>query len=321
MMLDWFSLPTGLLFGDWRSTVLALWIAVLLDWWLGEPWRYHPLVGFGCYLQRLERYLNRSGSAVARHRLFGVIAWSLAVLPLTLVSYYLADSGFAFPFAIVVLYAAIGHRSLHDHVLPVAEAMEQGDEPRARYHASMLVSRDPAEMDIAKSTVESTLENGSDGVFAALFWFVIAGAPGALLYRLANTLDASWGYKTKRFLHFGWAAARLDDLLNYLPARLTALSYASLGNSRPALHCWRTQASACGSPNGGPVMTAGAGALNVSVGGPTCYQGQWLDKPVMGQGPEPKADDIRRSLTLVRHSVLLWLAVLFCISVLEVLLA
>ena len=177
-----------------------------------------------------------------------------------------------------------------------------------------MVSRDSAALDITRAATESVLENGNDGVFGALFWFVMAGAPGAVLYRLANTLDAMWGYRTERYLHFGWAAARLDDVLSYLPARLTALTYALLGSARQGLACWRSQARAWDSPNAGPVMAAGAGVLGVVIGGPARYAGEWHDRPILGVGNVPTLDDIERALRLVRRGVGLWLVVLLAIG-------
>jgi adenosylcobinamide-phosphate synthase len=115
---------------------------------------------------------------------------------------------------------------------------------QARQHVGWMVSRQTEDLDaagVASACLESTLENGNDAIFGALFWFALLGGPGALLFRLANTLDAMWGYRNPRFADFGWAAARIDDLLNFIPARLTALSYALCGRTRSALRCWREQ--------------------------------------------------------------------------------
>lgn len=146
---------------------------------------------------------------------------------------------------------------------------------------------------------------------------MLGGAPGAVFYRLANTLDAMWGYRNTRYRHFGWAAARLDDCLNYVPARLTALTYALLGDRRLALACWRSQAPAWDSPNAGPVMAAGAGALNLTLGGPARYRGEWHERPPLGGGAAPGAGDIERALALVRRGVLLWAAAWLLVGVLR----
>jgi adenosylcobinamide-phosphate synthase len=176
-----------------------------------------------------------------------------------------------------------------------------------------IVSRDTSQLDeeaVARAGIESVLENGNDAVFGALFWFAFLGAPGALLYRLANTLDAMWGYRTPRFFYFGWAAARCDDLLNFIPARLTALSYALLGRTSQAISCWMKQAPAWDSPNAGPVMASGAGSLNLQLGGAAHYHGVLEARPPLGCGKAPDAADITRALALVQHSVWLWMAVL-----------
>lgn len=288
------------------TTALIAAVAVVLDWLLGEPRRFHPLVGFGHLAQEIERRFY------ARSRWSGAAAVALSLAPWTVLAMGLSalPGLWGAAFSVWALYFALGHKSLHDHVRPIVEALDAGDEAAARTAVSRIVSRDSAALDVAPAACETVLENGNDGVFGALFWFVCAGAPGAILYRLANTLDAMWGYKNARYLKFGWAAARLDDLLNWPPARLTALTYALLGRTRLALRCWREQAPRWDSPNAGPVMAAGAGALVVSLGGPARYQDEWHARPTLGTGPKPSVHDIERALTLVRHGVVLWLAVL-----------
>ena len=290
--------------------------AVALDWLVGEPRRFHPLVGFGRLAQACEYRCRSPGNSSPRlQRWWGVVALTLLIVPFVAVIALLsAVPKFGLFVDILALYFALGHRSLHDHARPVARALRANDEPEARRRVSLMVSRDSAALDIENAATESVLENGNDGVFGALFWFAVAGGAGAVLYRLANTLDAMWGYRNERYFYFGWAAARFDDVLNYIPARLTALTYAVLGHTRLALHCWRAQAPAWDSPNAGPVMAAGAGALGVSLGGRACYQGEWHDRPPLGAGGKPTADDIERALKLVRHGVVLWLIVLFAIE-------
>ncbi len=283
--------------------------ALLLDWLFGEPRRAHPLVGFGRLAQGVESIAYGSGSRTpAQRRIRGVLAWLTLILPTALAAAWISRlPGIGAAFDLLALSFAIGHRSLHQHARAVSDALERQDEPAARRLASYLVSRDPEALEIPKATTESVLENGSDAVFGALFWFVIAGAPGCLVYRFANTLDALWGYRSERYRDFGWAAARLDDLLNYLPARLTALGYALTGHTLQALRCWHTQAPAWDSPNAGPVMAAGAGALTITLGGPARYRGEWHARPLLGSGPAPGARDIPRALRLVSTSLALWL--------------
>ncbi|BAN47556.1 adenosylcobinamide-phosphate synthase CbiB [Metapseudomonas resinovorans] len=285
--------------------------AVALDALFGEPKGWHPLVAFGKLANRLERRFNPDGGGWRSH---GVSAWVLAVLPLTLAAWLLSQLPYVgWLVGVLALYAAIGLRSLNEHAEPVAEALGAGDLERARQRVGYMVSRDTRALDepaVARAATESVLENGSDAVFAALFWFAVAGAPGVVLYRLSNTLDAMWGYRNERFERFGWAAARIDDVLNYIPARLVALTYALLGKTATALRCWRRQAPQWDSPNAGPVMAAGAGALGVALGGPAIYHGELHERPVLGEGPAARAEDIGRAMDLVRQGVLLWLAVL-----------
>jgi len=336
--------------------------AVLLDAALGEPRRWHPLVGFGRWAKYWEGAFNpgagspeagsrEAGALEAANpeaanpgadnvvsgpplpsRLRGVLAVLIAVAPWVLLVFVLTagaralvapDAGMpttryvGYLVSIATLYFALGHQSLREHAQRVHEALTKGDLAEARAQVARMVSRDTEQMDrqaIASAAVESVLENGNDAVFGALFWFLIAGAPGVLLYRLANTLDAMWGYRTPRYLYFGWAAARLDDVLNFVPARLTALTYALIGHTRGALRCWRLQAGAWESPNAGPVMAAGAGALGVGLGGGAYYHGQWEERPPLGVGPRPDATSIPAALRLVRLGVILWLVVVIAIE-------
>lgn len=291
-------------------------VAVALDFIFGEPRRYHPLVGFGWLATKLEAKLNLADNQhKTKQRWIGTLALTLLLSPFVMLAYWLCHFKLTSVIAnILLLYFAIGHKSLHDHARAVTSALNNHDKALARTAASYMVSRDSAAIEPIPATVESVLENGNDGVFGALFWFFIAGGAGALLFRLANTMDAMWGYKTPRLFYFGWAAARLDDVLDYIPARLTALTYATLGQTKLALSCWKTQAPLWDSPNAGPVMAAGAGALGIKLGGPARYHNEWHERPTLGAGLAPVINDIERSLTLVRHGVMLWLALFLIIA-------
>ncbi|QUP53135.1 cobalamin biosynthesis protein [Ralstonia syzygii] len=298
---------------------LAALAGVGLDRLLGEVPRWHPLVGFGRVAAWIERGLNRRPAARVLSRVAGIAAWCMAVLPFVAITTWIAAQTpdmtrlCAWIADVIALYLAIGARSLRDHIAPIAEALRGGDLPRARGLASRIVSRDLRDANeeaIARAAVESALENGSDAIFAPLFWLVVGGAPGVVLYRLANTLDAMWGYRNARFGSFGWAAARIDDVLNWIPARLTALSYALLGHTADALRCWRSQAPRWSSPNAGPVMASGAGSLRVQLGGMARYDGLDETRPPLGLGRPARATDIRRALALVSRTLGLWLVVL-----------
>jgi adenosylcobinamide-phosphate synthase len=297
------------------TVALAMLLALLLDAVLGEPRRFHPLVGFGSLASAIERRLY------ADHRLAGVVAWTLAVLvPVTLLWLLRVASPAPLAFAIdvLVLYFALGRRSLGEHARPVAQALLDGDLARARAAVGRMVSRDTEGLDatrVAAAATESVLENGHDAVFGALFWFVLFGAPGVLLFRLANTLDAMWGYRTPRYERFGWAAARADDVLGFVPARLTALTYACMGDFTAALRCWRAQAPTWDSPNAGPVMAAGAGALRVGLGGAAPYHGRWEERPSLGEGDAPDAESPMRALGLVDRGVVAWVIVAMLLGV------
>lgn len=191
----------------------------VVDKLVGEPRAAHPLVAFGRLAARLERALNTG----RRGRLAGLAAWLAAVAPPVALAAWLA-AALPWPLAaalhVALLWFALGARSLAEHVAPIAAALLRRDLAAARALTARIVSRDTSAADeaaLSRAAVESALENGNDAIFGALFWFAIAGGPGALLFRLANTLDAMWGYRTPRFARFGWAAARIDDALNWAP--------------------------------------------------------------------------------------------------------
>jgi adenosylcobinamide-phosphate synthase len=305
-----FSLPVYPSF-DYLTLALLACGAVLLDAWLGEPTRWHPLVGFGWLVNQLEKRLNPPHrQSLRRQYVIGIAGVLLLVLPIVTVCLLLMKLSvwLALGLHLYLLYFAIGHRSLRQHGLAVYHALQAGLFQQAQRATSYMVSRDVEAIEPVSATIESVLENGNDSVFGSLFWFFVAGGPGALAYRLVNTLDAMWGYRTPRFFYFGWAAARLDDVLNYFPARLTAITYALLGNTRRAWTAWRSQAPLWDSPNAGPVMAAGAGALNVQLGGAARYHGEWHQRPQLGTTVPPTAEDIPRALRLVRNGMLAWLA-------------
>ncbi|CAA0101946.1 Cobalamin biosynthesis protein CobD [Halioglobus japonicus] len=309
----------------------SLLVALAVDRLVGEVPQYHPLVGFGRVANSVEARarasMRASGDAsfsdpviaARRQRWLGLICWTVLVIPPTCLLWALLamfGGTTAALLSIAVLYFCIGWRSLAEHANAIAAPLVSGNLQRARQQLSRIVSRDTADLDaqsVAKATVESVLENGSDAVLAPIFWFVVAGAPGVLCYRLSNTLDAMWGYRNARFLHFGRTAARMDDLLNWVPARFCALSYAAVGQWRAALRCWRTQAALCDSPNAGPVMSCGAGALGVVLGGAARYENVEHWRPVLGEGHAAQPEDIGRALRLLRRAIGVWIVVIvFC---------
>jgi adenosylcobinamide-phosphate synthase len=325
-------------------TLAIIVLALLLDRLLGEPRRFHPLVGFGYLANILEKKLNRAvpGAALPARSIWPAVDIGRSVFSTTLtrrergllallvmagvpllVALALQSffAGLAWPLqlsgAALVVYLAIGRQSLHEHALAVAKALARHDMVVARRAVSRIVTRDTERADstaVSTAAVETVLENGSDALFASLFWFIVAGLPGVVLHRVANTLDAMWGYRNERFNEFGWAAARFDDVLNYIPARLTAIAYALCGQTRFALRCWRTQAPSWSSPNAGPVMAAGAGALGLQLGGEAIYGGKPERRPLLGGGRAAQPLDIERALMLLDRSLLLWLLVLLIVA-------
>lgn len=296
---------------------LTILSALLLDRLLGEPKRFHPLVGFGNLAVWVEQQCN-----ILKRPTLCMIAGTLSVImmvaPFTLVTAYLSlIDGLSFIVNVAVLYWAIGYKSLCEHIEQVQQSLLNNELAYARHDLKMIVSRNTQHLDetqITQATIETALENGNDAIYAVLFWFCMFGAPAVIVYRLINTLDAMWGYRTQRYDYFGRCAARTDDVLNYIPARLVALSYAIIGNTTTALQCWQQQAHLLASPNAGPVMTSGAGSLQVLLGGPAYYHGTLIKKPHFGVGSCPTIKDIKRALDLISHTLILWCFIITTVS-------
>jgi adenosylcobinamide-phosphate synthase len=187
----------------------------------------------------------------------------------------------------------------------LADAIVDDDLEGARALIPSLCGRDPNSLDgagMARAALESVAENTSDASIAPLLWGAVAGVPGLLAYRMINTLDAMVGYRNSRYDRFGWASARLDDVANYLPARLTALLVITFGSDRSgAATAVRRDAAAHPSPNAGVVEASFAGALGISLGGVTVYRHRTEERPVLGTGPTPTASDLYRATALSRR--------------------
>ncbi len=259
---------------------LLMLMALLLDEWLGEAKRFHPLVGFGLYVSWLESKLRLTNQSPAMF--LGGIAWLLAVSPFVILCValvWLLPPIWLYGLEVVALYFSIGQKSLKQHGRAVALPLLQGDLTSARRGVAMIVSRDTKFLDatqISKATVETVTENTHDAIIAPLFYFLVLGLPGIVVFRLANTLDAMWGYRNEQYEYFGKCSARIDDVLGFIPARITALLMLL---ARPQ-YCRQTLKSIWYtgrnwySPNAGMVMAAGAGALNIRLGGNAVYHGK-----------------------------------------------
>lgn len=287
------------------STAAGLLVGHAADLVFGDPRRGHPVAGFGRMAGAWERrtYADSHGAGVGHVAtlvgLIGTAGWlaerSVRRRPLL----HAALVGLS-------TWTVLGGRSLGREAGAVAAHLERGDLPAAREQVTHLVGRDPRALDtaqIARATVESVAENTSDAVVAPLFWGAVAGVPGLLGYRAINTLDAMIGHRSPRYRRFGWAAARLDDVVNLVPARGAALittAAAPLVDGSPA-RTWRTVRRDAGrhpSPNAGPVEAAFAGALGIRLGGVNVYGGVVEDRGTLGDGPPPTVPDIGRARRL-----------------------
>jgi adenosylcobinamide-phosphate synthase len=299
---------------------LAL-LAMLIELAVGYPQRLvdaigHPVTWMGALIRMLDRSLNHDSAAPDRRRAAGIVTVLCLLVIVGMIAFVIEHELLRLPYgtlAIAVLASTlIAQRGLHRHVADVAIAIDSGDIAAARTAVSRIVGRDAAALDeagIARAAIESLAENFSDAVVAPVFWLFIAALPGIALYKAVNTADSMIGHLAPRYQAFGWAAARLDDLVNLPASRLSALLLivaAALRNDASAKDAWRTvrrDAAHHRSPNAGYPEAAMAGALGLSLAGPRVYAGVLVEDAVMGSGRrEAKAADIRRALALYRFA-------------------
>ena len=302
---------------------LQILAAMMLDLLLGDPrWLPHPVRAMGWLISRLERLARGvlgdrriAGAALAAGvvGLSGLGSWAI-----------LQAANLAHPLAgdivsIILIYTCLSARDMVRHSEIIRQKLDADDLPAARAATAMIVSRDTDALDeagICRSTVESVAENLADGVIAPLLFAVVAGPIGAIVFKAVSTLDSMVGYKNERYIRLGWASAKLDDIANFIPARLTgpavAIAAALTGGraGRAMKICWRDH-NLHASPNSAWSESAFAGALGIQLGGPTIYDGQVIEHPTLGDADEPiRPGHIRKANRLFIATALIVVAVL-----------
>jgi adenosylcobinamide-phosphate synthase len=299
------------------SLAATMALALAIDAGLGWPDRLyqrigHPVSWIGALIARLEHRWNR-GSARRRQcmgALCVLVVLVAAVLPAVLAQMALPAGPGGIILGAVLAWPWIAGRSLNDHVAAVVQPLAAGDLPGARTSVAMIVGRDPAQLEgagVARAALESLAENASDGVVAPLFWGAVGGLPGLVAYKAVNTLDSMIAHRSERYEDFGKFAARLDDLLNLIPARLTGLAFV-LVSGRPgaALRVMMRDARHHRSPNAGWPEAAMAGALGIRLSGPRVYGERVAAEPWVNDGaPDPDPAAMRRGLALYVRAMIL----------------
>lgn len=306
------------------DAILVLLLALALDAAVGDPdriWRRvpHPVAWFGFLIGRCDRFLNRetwSGDArkaagiLSVGAIVAVVSWAALSVETLLRAVPAGDLPVAF-----VASVFLAQNSLVRHVRRVRDALAAGGLPEGRRAVAMIVGRDPERLDeagVCRAAIESAAENFSDGVVAPAFWFALLGLPGIAAYKAVNTADSMIGHLSERHRDFGWAAARLDDALNYLPARLAGglvglAGIAARGSPRRAWAVMMRDARTHRSPNAGWPEAAMAGALGIALGGPRIYAAGHVDEPFLNGDGRRSADaaDITRALRVLVAACLL----------------
>jgi adenosylcobinamide-phosphate synthase len=293
--------------------------ASALDAAVGYPDRLHrriphPVVWVGGLISSLEAAWNRPAWPAPARRGLGIATLVIVVGAAGLAGWALSSAPRPFDAILTVAAGSLGlaQRSLYDHVAAVSRPLVTGDLAVAREAVGRIVGRDVQALDaagVAAAALESLAESFNDGVVAPVFWFVVAGLPGLFVYKAVNTADSLIGHREPRWAAFGWAAARTDDVMNLIPARLAGLLVATAGWG--GFRVMRRDAGKHASPNAGWPEAAMAGALGVSLGGPARYDGVVTLRPTLGDGPAPTPAALRRGLAIyVRACGLLWVLLL-----------
>jgi len=309
-----------------KESIVIILAAVFLDWLLGDPrWLPHPVVGIGRLIAFLERWLRR---LVGNERLGGAFLLLITVAVTYGSALLLMHWAYAIrPYvglavAVFLSFACLAARSLHRESRIVADALTLGDLPEARRLLARIVGRDTdhlAEPEIWRALVETVSENSSDGVIAPLLFLMLGGPPLALAYKAVNTLDSMVGYRNERYLCFGWASARFDDLANYVPARLTGLLMVVTAplaglSGRNAWRIMCRDGRNHASPNSGIPEAAAAGALGVQLGGTNSYFGVPVAKPTIGEALDPLAMGAYRGAVRLMYGAELFMVVVWLAS-------
>jgi adenosylcobinamide-phosphate synthase len=295
----------------------AMAVAMMLDALVGWPDGLfarigHPVSWLGRLIDALDTRWNRDQDVPWMRRTAGIAAALVVVVGVSGLGWLLQTrlaSGWNQVFVLGALaWPLVALRSLHHHVSAVARPLGSGDVEAAREAVSMIVGRDPAKLDeagIARAAIESLAENASDGIVAPVFWGVLFGLPGIAGYKAINTLDSMIGHRSRRHEFFGWGAARIDDLANFIPARLTGLLFALAGGEpKAAFTCMASDASKHRSINAGWPEAAMAGSLSVRLCGPRYYDGARADEPWLNESArEPIASDIGLALELYMRAM------------------
>lgn len=306
--------------------------ALLIERFAGYPQSLfdrisHPVVWIGKLIDWLDKQLNVKGVSPQEGRLRGAVAVLILLAAAFIPSYYVARFLTHWPFGwlaeALLATTLIAQKSLKDHVLAVYDGLGRSL-AEGRQKVSLIVGRDPAQLDeagVSKAALESLAENTSDGIVAPVLWYALLGLPGIAMYKAINTADSMIGHKNEKYQWFGWAAARLDDLVNLPASRLTGYLFAAAEPSRfrQIVEVMRRDAPKHGSPNAGWPEAAMAAALGVRFGGPRSYDGDMVDLPYMGEGRDAiTRDDIRRGLGVLSRAMWLLsfglLIVAFCVA-------